>query len=187
MPRLASLFQLFLARLDSIHFGPICKIAGHREVNAGYTYAISLHYGICQEKGPEKFPARKLFFESGAPPWGAPFLLLLIADARVVELRSLEFRTRAVADRAGFLPVRQAAASHTQRIAAGGADDRALQVINLAALGLEVSFGRRACMAYAADRSVRCRGDVVAPDPDVRSLVGANRPGRRAGRVVQTR
>ena len=111
VPRLPSFFQLFLPCLDSIHFGPICKIAGHREVIAGYTYAISLHYGIYQEKGPEKFPARKLFLESGAPPWGAPFLLLLIADARVVELRSLEFRTRAVANRAGFLPVRQAAAS----------------------------------------------------------------------------
>jgi hypothetical protein len=33
--------------------------------------------GIYQEKGPEKYPARKLFLESGAPPWGAPFLLLL--------------------------------------------------------------------------------------------------------------
>jgi hypothetical protein len=113
-----------------------------------------------QEKGPEKFPARDLFLDCGAPVAGAPFLLCLMW-ARVVVLRGLEFRSRAVADRAGFLPVRYAAASRTQWIAAGGADDRALQVIDLAGLGLEVPGSCRAGVAYAADRSV-CRSVLTA-------------------------
>jgi hypothetical protein len=62
------------------------------------------------------------------------FSLLLFAYARVVELRGLEFRTRAVTNRAGFLPVRQTAATRTIGSAARGANDRALQVINLAGL-----------------------------------------------------
>ena len=111
----------------------------------------------------------------------------MAANARVVELRCLEFRTRAVADFTGFLSVWYAAATRTIGSTTRGADDRALQVINLAGLGREVPPGRRAAVASAADCRVRRRGDVVRPDPDVRSLVGADRPGRCASHVVASR
>jgi hypothetical protein len=66
-----------------------------------FEYAAMLY----QKKGPEKFPALNLVFESGAPVAGAPFLFCLMWT-RVVVLRGLEFRSRAVANRAGFLPIR---------------------------------------------------------------------------------
>jgi len=105
-------------------------------------------------------------------------------QARVVERRGLEFRTRAVTYRAGFLTVWYAAASRPVDITTLGTDDRALQVTNLAGLGLEVSNGRRAGVTNAAGCCVRRRGNVVRPDPDVRSLVGADCPGRRTSHVV---
>ena len=105
-------------------------------------------------------------------------------QAMVVERRGLEFRTRTVTDRAGFLTVWYAAASRPGDITTLGAEDRALQVINLAALGLKVASGRRAGVADATGCRVRRRGNVVRPDPDVGSLVGADCPGRRASYIV---
>ena len=98
--------------------------------------------------------------------------------------RRFELGSRLVTNGTGFLSVRQAAAGRSIRSTATGADNRAFQIIDLASLRQEVTRGCAARMANAARGNSGCRGDVVRPDPDVRSLVGANRSGRRASHII---